>query len=244
MRTTTLAVLAIAAMPVVAVAQDTTSRGGQRDTTAAGNAGGNVGAQTDTSRMGAQGETQRTQTESGRRMSSGPSTITFTPERVAQLQSALTSAGCDAGKPDGVVGPKTRRALACARQKNNVTTNEELYQSLNLNFSSGGGAGVSGTEQGMRKSQSDSAVSSPSSANQPSANQPSANQPGGVSPGAATDTSAAQATHGDSAQVGGQNRGRVRPPEDSTRNVVPGNPPPSGTTPPPSGTTPAPPPLR
>src|SRR5207248_1860007 len=94
---------------------------------------------------------ESTQTASGRRnagATSAPSKYVFTPERVAQLQSALNSAGCEAGNPDGVVGPKTRRALACARQKNNVSSNEELYQSLNLNFSQGGAAGAAGAAGG------------------------------------------------------------------------------------------------
>jgi hypothetical protein len=192
---------------------------------------GGQGAAGDTSNMGA----QRSQTEPGRRNAgvSAPGAIVFTPERVAQLQSALNDAGCDAGKPDGVVGPRTRRALACARQKNNVTTNQELYQSLNFTPS----PGAAPSQQGQQGNPP-GVVSSP--------------PPSSASPGAATDTAGAQATQGDSSQVGGQNRGRVRPPGDSLHHTVPGNPPPSsatppsntnppssGTTPPPSGTNPS-----
>ena len=58
-------------------------------------------------------------------------------DQVTQLQNALQSAGCDPGSVDGVMGTRTRSAMNCARQKNNITGNDPnaLYQSLNLNFS-------------------------------------------------------------------------------------------------------------
>ena len=106
----------------------------------------------------------------------------LTRDQVMQLQTALSGAGCDAGTADGIIGPKTRRAMACARQKNNVTTNAELYRSLNLDFEA------------------------------------SSREPSRGAHERSTELPAAKATHGDSTQVGGQNRGRIRPPAtDSAR---------------------------
>jgi peptidoglycan hydrolase-like protein with peptidoglycan-binding domain len=60
----------------------------------------------------------------------------LTRDRVLQLQAALNAAGCDVGQPDGAVGPRTRRALACARQKHGVPASDmgALYAALGLSF--------------------------------------------------------------------------------------------------------------
>jgi peptidoglycan hydrolase-like protein with peptidoglycan-binding domain len=57
-------------------------------------------------------------------------------DQVMQLQSALDSIGCNAGPKDGVAGAKTRQAVACGMQKNNIPSNnvDSLYRSLHLNF--------------------------------------------------------------------------------------------------------------
>jgi peptidoglycan hydrolase-like protein with peptidoglycan-binding domain len=57
-------------------------------------------------------------------------------DQVMQLQSALDSIGCNAGPKDGVAGQKTRQAVACGMQKNNIPSNnvDSLYRSLHLNF--------------------------------------------------------------------------------------------------------------
>ena len=151
MKRATLAILALAAMPAVALAQDSTGTGGQRDSTRTGNAAAaHRGMRPDSAHRAAMGATRsehmgamQRQTESGRRSSSTRS-MNLTSEQVTQLQTALSGIGCDAGTADGVIGPKTRRAISCAKKKNNVSSNAELYQSLNLDFSSTGAAGAAG----------------------------------------------------------------------------------------------------
>lgn len=53
-----------------------------------------------------------------------------------QLQEALNGAGCDAGSADGVMGRKTRAAIACARQQKGIAANDNqaLYKALGLSF--------------------------------------------------------------------------------------------------------------
>jgi len=208
MKRSTIAMLALAAaLPAVARAQDTTQT---RDTTQAKDTTQQTQqaprTPTDTNRamqaqtQGATGELRpsttggqaargRAGTTQGRRSTRA---MNLTRDQVMQLQSALSGVGCDAGTADGVIGPRTRRAITCARQKNNVSSNEELYRSLNLDFSTpgAGGASSSAAERAL-----------PSSNTQ----------------GAAADNPAANATRGDSSQVGGANRGRIYPPADSIR---------------------------
>ena len=173
MKRMTMAVLALIALPALAAAQDTTRQ------------------QVDSGRTNMQRQAQGTARASGRR--GGRGNMGLSHDQVTQLQTALSGAGCDAGTADGILGPKTRRAMACARKKNNVTTNAELYRSLNLDFGTGGGgaavgAGRSGAGATSRDTQ-----------------------------GAAADNPASRATRGDSSQVGGRNRGRIRPAADSVR---------------------------
>ncbi|HET7565610.1 MAG TPA: peptidoglycan-binding domain-containing protein, partial [Gemmatimonadaceae bacterium] len=52
-----------------------------------------------------------------------------------QLQTALDSLGCNAGPKDGIIGPKTRAAIACGEQKTSATGLQDLGQKLNLNLS-------------------------------------------------------------------------------------------------------------
>lgn len=165
MKRMTVAVLALVAMPALAMAQDSTRQ--------------HVDSARTNMQRGARSEMQdttraRTGMERGRRMHRESTALS--KDQVMQLQTALSGAGCDAGNADGIVGPKTRRAMACARQKNNVTTNADLYRALNLDFETSG----RGPSRGAHE--------------------------------ASTELPAAKATHGDSAEVGGQNRGRIRPP--------------------------------
>jgi peptidoglycan hydrolase-like protein with peptidoglycan-binding domain len=57
-------------------------------------------------------------------------------DQTTQLQTALQQMGCDPGAIDGRMGSHTERAMRCARQKSNITSNDPnaLYHSLNLNF--------------------------------------------------------------------------------------------------------------
>jgi len=184
MRGMTMAILALVAMPALASAQDTTQRDTtRRDTTH---------QQLDSARTNMQQQSPQRPGASefgraGGRRSARGSSMGLTRDQVMQLQTALSGAGCDAGTADGILGPKTRRAMACARQKNSVTTNAELYRSLNLDFES--------TTSGREPSRG--------------AHERSTEMP------------AVKATHGDSAEVGGRNRGRIRPPAtDSARKPM------------------------
>ncbi len=57
-------------------------------------------------------------------------------DQVRRLQAALNDAGCDAGAVDGVMGRRTRQAIACGQQKNNLGSDDlsGLYRALDLDF--------------------------------------------------------------------------------------------------------------
>lgn len=167
MKRMTVVVLALVAMPALAMAQDSTRQ--------------HMDSARTRMQRGARSEMQDTTTRArttgmarGRRLHR--ESLSLSKDQVMQLQTALSGAGCDAGNADGIVGPKTRQAMACARQKNNVTTNADLYRALNLDFETS----RRGPSRGAHES--------------------------------STEVPAAKATRGDSAEVGGQNRGRIRPP--------------------------------
>jgi len=216
MRYPTMAMLALAAMPAIALAQDSSNAGGQRQSAPQTPADSNRSMQAQT--QGATSEARPTVTGAGQsqtarssgRRSSGSRGTTLSRENIAQLQTALSNAGCDAGTADGIMGPRTRRALACARQKNNVSSDQELYQSLNLDFANGASSGAASVNSGQNAGGNAGGNSA---------------LPRQNSQGAGADAPGAAATRGDSSQVGGTNRGRVRPPSDSTH--------PTTTTPPP-----------
>lgn len=119
-----MAVVALAVVPAVLAAQTDSSR--MRDTT--------------------RGRSGRQQTSSGSigRSSRGGQ---LTRDQVAQLQNALQQANCDPGAIDSVMGAHTRRAMNCARQKNNITSSDrnELYRALNLDFANSDTAGTRGS---------------------------------------------------------------------------------------------------
>ena len=127
-----MAVVALAIVPAVLTAQTDSSR--MRDTTR-----GRSGRQQTSS--GAIGRSSR-----GRRL---------TRDQVAQLQTALQQANCDPGAIDSVMGAHTRRAMNCARKKNNITGNNpnDLYRSLNLDFANSDSASTS-TNASSRESNS------------------------------------------------------------------------------------------
>jgi peptidoglycan hydrolase-like protein with peptidoglycan-binding domain len=82
------------------------------------------------------GRAGRQQTSSGAidRNSNGGRRLTH--DQITQLQTALQQANCDPGTIDGVMGQRTRSAMICARERNNITgnNNNDLYRALNLNF--------------------------------------------------------------------------------------------------------------
>ena len=87
----------------------------------------------------AQGQQGQASAHSGR-MARG--NMGLTRSQVRQLQEALNGTGCDAGKVDGIIGPRTRAAIDCARSQKGITgdDNAELYRALNLNFEGSGAA--------------------------------------------------------------------------------------------------------
>ena len=129
-----MAVVALAIVPAVMAAQTDSSR--MRDTTHRRN-----GRQQQTS-SGAIGRSSR-----GQRL---------TRDQVAQLQTALQQANCDPGAIDSVMGAHTRRAMSCARQKNNITSNNPnaLYRALNLDFANSDTAGTNGTTNASSRANS------------------------------------------------------------------------------------------
>ena len=62
--------------------------------------------------------------------------MSLSTAQVRQLQQALNGAGCSVGSADGKIGPRTRAAMACARQKNGISGNDDqaLYRALGLSF--------------------------------------------------------------------------------------------------------------
>ena len=98
-----------------------------------------LAAQTDSSRMRdttrRHGGRQQTSSGAIERASRGRR---LSRDQVAQLQTALQQANCDPGTIDSLMGAHTRRAMSCARRKNNITGNNpnDLYRALNLDFAS------------------------------------------------------------------------------------------------------------
>ncbi|HKO16982.1 MAG TPA: peptidoglycan-binding domain-containing protein [Gemmatimonadaceae bacterium] len=126
MRTFAITLLVLAA-PCMLAAQQDTSRTYRRDTTRARN------------------RTERVSRGSiGRRM--GAPNMGLTGDQVRQLQTALKQDDCDPGAVDGVLGPHTRRAMACARRKNDVNGSNvnDLLRSLNLDFTVQDSTGMGG----------------------------------------------------------------------------------------------------
>ncbi len=53
-----------------------------------------------------------------------------TPDFVMRVQKALTTAGFDAGPPDGAVGPQTQMALQAFQQKNGLSVGAMTYETV------------------------------------------------------------------------------------------------------------------
>lgn len=131
-RRTTIAMLALAIAPALAAAQQDTSRTGQ-DTSRAQTARGDVETRGRAGRGGGNAY--------------GRGSLGLTNDQVMELQQALRDAGCNPGFVDGRLGPRTRRAMACARQQNNLSGNNanELFRALNLTFTASDSMGMGGT---------------------------------------------------------------------------------------------------
>ena len=95
----------------------------------------------------------------------------LTSDQITQLQQSLSEMGCYRGRVDGLMGPRTRQGLSCARRQKNLQGNNanELFRSMNLDFtvedSMGMGgvmrSGASGNAQ-RNRAQRDTSGSQPS----------------------------------------------------------------------------------
>ena len=126
-RTTLAIALLAAALPAAAGAQqDSTMR---RDSTARGR-----------TERSSSGDVSRPRT---RRTSAN--NYGLDRDQVMQLQQAINDrTECDAGTADGMMGPRTRRALTCARRELQVGANDmdALFTALGLDFAAGDAQGM------------------------------------------------------------------------------------------------------
>lgn len=115
-----------------------------------------VAAQADTSRMRGRDTTRRTMHSSSGAI--GRRNYGLSHDQISQLQTALQQANCNPGAIDGILGPRTRSAMACARRNNNITTNNpnDLLRSLNLSFTAPDSMGMG--RRGMRGAGADTSM--------------------------------------------------------------------------------------
>jgi hypothetical protein len=142
----TMALLAAAALlPALAAAQQTDTTRANRDRQQHGD--------TTRNRMDEQG--RRNTADEGRRVrgesrgsiaARGRGNLGLTQTQVTMLQQALRDAGCDPGSADGIVGPRTRRAIACAYQQKDLDGRNlnELFRALDLSITVDDSLGVGG----------------------------------------------------------------------------------------------------
>ena len=107
-----LGIAALTARPIAASAQTDTTR--RRDTT-------RTPTQDTTTRrvqLEARGETDLG--PSSARFGVGRPNYGFSSGQALELQQALTRAGCDVGKADGVIGQRTLRGVQCFRDQQNL----------------------------------------------------------------------------------------------------------------------------
>lgn len=95
----------------------------------------------------------------------------LTMDQTKQVQTALRQANCDPGAIDGIWGPRTRKAMNCARQKNNITGNNpnDVFRSLNLGFTTPDSLGGRAHARGMNRVRGDTSMrrSMPDSVHRP-----------------------------------------------------------------------------
>lgn len=153
MRNLAIAAAAIAIVPGLLLAQADTSRTRGRDTT-------------------------RRRTEQTSAGSIGRRSYGLTRDQITQLQTALQQNNCNPGPVDGVLGPRTRSAMACARQKNNITGNNpnDLFRSLNLGFTTPDSTGMRSGRRRMRGAGADTSMSNMNMSNDTSRTRRSAHR--------------------------------------------------------------------
>lgn len=79
-------------------------------------------------------DTTRTRTATGEVESSRVDNRGLSRATVERLQTRLGERGCDPGPVDGLIGPRTRAAMECARQRENIPGNDvrELLRALDV----------------------------------------------------------------------------------------------------------------
>lgn len=86
-------------------------------------------------------DTTRTATvraEARGEVASGVDNRGLTQAQVRQLQQSLRALGCDPGTPDGQIGRRTREAIACARARHGLESDNvnDLLRAMELSFAS------------------------------------------------------------------------------------------------------------
>ncbi len=124
---TALGLVALIALPAVALAQADTTR--RRDTTRASQP-------RDSARrvqVESRGQVDLTRPE---RFRAELDNYGLSPEQAMELQQALTRAGCDVGTPDGAIGQRTLRGIECFRDQRSLTGTdlEAVLTALNVSF--------------------------------------------------------------------------------------------------------------
>ena len=78
----------------------------------------------------------------------------LTRAQIHDLQSALAREGCDPGRIDSRLGPRTRRAIACARKAKGIggSNANELFRALGLSFTLRDSTGMGGFMRSARPS--------------------------------------------------------------------------------------------
>lgn len=126
MRTGTALLLALLVPAVLAAQQDTTHHRTTRPRA----------THADTTHRNTARPARTHRQSSGGSVSLSRGNMGLTGDQVRQLQQALESDGCTPGPIDGVIGARTRRAMACARRKLGVNSSDPnaLLRALNLPF--------------------------------------------------------------------------------------------------------------
>ena len=138
----TTALVAAAIVPAMALAQDPTygrdtARAHGRDTARAHPTRGNE-ARDKQVRAESRGAVETPRRAHGR------TTWGLSSSQISELQQALQGIDCYDGEVDGLIGPRTRAGIACARRHHNITGEDpnELLQSLGLSFQVDAKAGM------------------------------------------------------------------------------------------------------
>jgi len=106
-----LGIAALTARPIAASAQTDTTR--RRDTT-------RTPTQDTTRRVQLEARGETDLGRSSVRFGVGRANYGFSSGQALELQQALTRAGCDVGKADGVIGQRTLRGIQCFRDQQNL----------------------------------------------------------------------------------------------------------------------------